>query len=90
VLGDRKYASIVAAATEELGRAIGVLVNALDPEAVVVGGGLGLVDHYRESVAGAMYRAVAIPTAARPPVIGATLGTDAGIVGAALAARPRS
>ena len=74
-------------ATDRLGAALAVLVNALDPGAVVFGGGLGLDPRYREPVAAAMRRclyddAVRESLVVRP----AALGADAGAIGAALAA----
>ena len=56
VLSDPARASLVDEAADELGLALAVLVNALDPEAVVVGGGLGLVDRYRGALPGRLAR----------------------------------
>jgi glucokinase len=67
-----------------LGSSIGWLVNVLDPEAVIVGGGLGtaggqywdmMVDSVREHVWSAASRDL--------PVLMAALGPDAGLIGAA-------
>jgi len=66
-----------------------VLVNALDPGAVVVGGGLGLHDGYRSRVAGALRDAVYDEAAREIPVVPAALGADAPVIGAALAAVAR-
>jgi glucokinase len=86
-LGDPAAAGVVRDATNRLGAVLAVLVNALDPGAVVFGGGLGLDARYREPVAAAMRRrlydgAVRDGLAVRPAVLGA----DAGAIGAALAA----
>jgi glucokinase len=43
VLSDPSYDALVDEAAAELGLALAALVNALDPEGVVIGGGLGLV-----------------------------------------------
>jgi glucokinase len=79
-------------ALEEIGRhlgtAIGSLVNAFGPEIVVIGGGFGhsafdaLVGPAREVV-----RREALPSAGEVPIVPAQLGLDAGMIGAALAAR---
>ena len=61
------------------------LVNALDPEAVVVGGGLGLVDRYRERLARAARAAIEHEATRELPIVPATLGPRSGVVGAALA-----
>lgn len=75
-----------------LGRGIGSLVNALDPELVVVGGGAvaagrPLLDPARasalETLMGREHRSM-------PPIVPAALGNDAGIVGAALLASGES
>ena len=48
----------MAEGAERLGLVLAVLVNALDPGAVVVGGGLGLHDGYRARVERALRAAV--------------------------------
>ena len=48
VIADASLDSVVEAAAAELGVGLAWLVNALDPGVVVIGGGLGLVDRYRE------------------------------------------
>jgi predicted NBD/HSP70 family sugar kinase len=66
---------------------LAVLVNALDPGAVVFGGGLGVDARYREQVAAAL-RPRLYDDAVRKglAVRAAVLGEDAGTIGAALAA----
>ena len=86
VLSDPAHASLVDEAAGELGNALAALVNALDPEAVVIGGGLGLVDRYRESVAAAARGAIEHGSTRELPIVPATLGAQSGVVGAALAA----
>ena len=92
VLADPALDGVVEAAAAALGAGLAWLVNALDPGMVVIGGGLGLVDRYRElAVAGDAaddLRAQLARRAGRP----AQLGADAGVIGAALAAsrEPRS
>jgi glucokinase len=86
VLSDPSRAATVDAAADELGLALAALVNALDPEAVVVGGGLGLVDRYRERVTAAARRGIEHVATRELPIIPATFGARSGVVGAALVA----
>ena len=69
---------------------LAALVNALDPGAVIVGGGLGLHDGYRERVEAALRAEIYDPEARRLPVLPAALGADAPVIGAALAAVARA
>jgi glucokinase len=76
---------IVESAGKSLGAAIAQLVNVLDPEAVVIGGGLGLAGGlYRCSVEKALQEYVWSEIHRKIRLVSATLGNDAGIVGAAL------
>jgi glucokinase len=86
VLSDPARASIVDSAADELGLALAALVNALDPEAVVIGGGLGLVDRYRNRVAAATRAAIEHEATRELPIVPATLGPRSGVIGAALVA----
>jgi glucokinase len=88
-LADPGATPIVQDAARRLGGVLAVLVNALDPGAVVVGGGLGLDRRYREIAVAAMREAIYDPDVRRLDVIPATLGADAGVIGAALAATSR-
>jgi glucokinase len=70
-----------------LGSAIAQLVNTLDPERVVVGGGLGCAAGlFYDSAREAFYKHLWSPLHANVPITQAKLGPDAGIIGAALAA----
>ncbi len=81
---------MVADGTERLGLTLAALVNALDPGAVIVGGGLGLHGGYRARVARAIRAAVYDPEVRSDlPVLPAALGADAAVIGAALAAADR-
>jgi glucokinase len=79
-------------ALEEVGRhlgtAVGSVVNVFGPEVVVVGGGFGhaAFDLLVEPARG-VARREALSTAEEVPIVRAQLGTDAGMIGAALAAR---
>jgi glucokinase len=83
--GDAIAQRIVASAGEALGAAIAHLVNVLDPEAVILGGGLGLAaGKYRNSLESAL-RAHIWSDIHRPlPLLSAQLGADAGVIGAAI------
>jgi glucokinase len=85
--GDSLAQTVVATAAEALGAAIGYIVNVLDPEAVVIGGGLGMVGGlYRESVDSSLRAHVWCDYHREIPLLSAELGNDAGFIGAALAA----
>jgi glucokinase len=79
------HAPLVARATEALGASIAMLVNALDPDAVVIGGGLGLVDSYRGAAVAAARPLIWAEDVRGLPIIPASLA-EGPIVGAALAA----
>ena len=76
---------VVTHATEELGRVLALLVNSLDPAAVILGGGLGSAPgRYFESLSTSI-RAGLWDSDRRPlPILQAEFGPDAGIIGAAL------
>jgi glucokinase len=85
--GDGPAARVVDVAGRALGEGLATLVNLLDPEAVVVGGGLGGAGgRYWDAVVAAARANVWLPAARELPILPAALGTDAGTVGAALAA----
>jgi glucokinase len=78
--------AVVEDAAARLGAVLATLVNALDPGAVVFGGGLGLHAGYRERVVAAMRDAVYDDAVRGLPAMPAALGAEAGVIGAALAA----
>jgi glucokinase len=85
--GDADAAAVIADAAMATGALIGQMINMLDPEAVVIGGGLGLAGGlYGDRLAAAIRRHVFAEDARRLPILAAALGPDAGIIGAALAA----
>jgi glucokinase len=74
-----------------LGNGVAVLVNALDPEAVVVGGGLGLADGpYHDAFVQAVRELVWSDVTRELPLLRAATGTAAGVIGAAVAVRERA
>ena len=69
-------------------RRIATLVNLLDPEIVVVGGGLGSAGgHYLDRAIEVARPRIRLPAARDLPIVTAGLGPEAGVVGAALASR---
>ncbi|KAB2379942.1 ROK family protein [Actinomadura montaniterrae] len=69
-----------------LGRALAGLLAVVDPDAVVIGGGVAQIGPpYLDAVAAA-FRAEALPPLRATPIVTARLGTDAPLVGAALLA----
>jgi len=88
--GDPSSRSIVRTAGLALGAAVAQLVNVLDPEIVVIGGGLGLAGgHYRQSLQAGLRDYVWSEHHRDIPLATARLGEDAGLIGAALAATER-
>lgn len=89
--GDPVAAQIVESAADALGSALGWLVNVIDPEAIVVGGGLGLAPgRFRERLIRATREHIWNPAARELPFLTAALGADAGLIGAALSAQRRA
>jgi glucokinase len=88
--GDRMAREIVDSATAALGSAMGWLVNVLDPEAVIIGGGLGLSGgRYWECLVQNTRTHIWNPEARDLSILRAALGPDSGVVGAAEAAQRR-
>jgi glucokinase len=84
--GDETAAQIISSAGEALGAAVAWLVNVLDPEAVILGGGLGsAVGPYWHSFVTATRAHIWAESSQTVPILPATLGPDAGVIGAALA-----
>ncbi|GAB6856373.1 ROK family protein [Microbacterium xylanilyticum] len=84
--GDAVARTVIATAGRALGRAVGGLVNALDPEIVIIAGGLsGTSDLWWDPLR-AGFTDETIDLVRRCPVVPAELGSDAAIVGAAMLA----
>jgi glucokinase len=67
-----------------LGQALAFLAHALDPERIVLGGGLGRDPAYRGAVEAGLRRWLEPPAHTAVPLVPARLGVDAGCIGAAL------
>ena len=90
--GDQRAAALIARAEAALANLAVGIVNALNPERIVVGG--SVAEHEPSHVLDPMRRAIAerafkVPAAAAS-VVPSTLGGDVSIVGSALAARDRA
>jgi glucokinase len=81
--GEEAAANTLRTAGEVFGRTLGGLVNAIDPEAVILGGGVMQVGEPLWAPLEAAMRAEVLPSAAGVPLRPAALGVDAGVVGAA-------
>jgi glucokinase len=88
VEGDDVARGILAAVGRRLGRGIAGLVNVLDPEAVVLGGGVADAGDLVLEPARAEFLDALEAPASRPevPLLAAKLGNDAGAIGAGLLA----
>jgi glucokinase len=85
--GDTDAAHVVRSGGEALGSSVGLLVNVLDPEAVVVGGGLGLSNGlFWESFVASTRRHIWSEAHRDLPIVRGATGLDAGLIGAAVAA----
>jgi glucokinase len=81
---DQEARWIVETAGGALGAAIAQLVNTLDPELVVLGGGLGTVEGlYRRALESTMRKRIWSDVHRDVPLLATQLGVDAGLVGAA-------
>jgi glucokinase len=85
--GDPAAADVVTSAARALAAALGWLVCLLDPAALVLGGGLSqAAGLWAETLTIHTERAV-VSRSGPPPLLRAGLGADAGLIGAAVAAR---
>lgn len=84
--GDTRAFEILQSAGQSLGAGLGWLVNVLDPEALVIGGGLGSAQGmYWETLLTATRAHIWAETSRNLPILSTSLGPDAGWMGAALA-----
>ena len=85
--GDFQAVEVIRSAAEALGSQIGLLVNVLDPEAVIMGGGLGLSEGlYSEHFIASTQRHIWSNVNRDIPILRAALGADAGWIGTAVKA----
>jgi glucokinase len=81
--GDKAAAEILTSAGEALGVSTAFLVNVLDPEIIVVGGGLGVAGGiYWDAFQQACREHIFADNSRGLPIVSAKLGIDAGLVGA--------
>lgn len=86
--GEEAATEVVRSAGEALGNSVGFLVNVLDPEAVIVGGGLGLAGgFFWDSFVLSTREHIWSDGTRDLPILPAALGTDAGLIGAAACTR---
>lgn len=82
--GNRDAIEVVRTGGEALGAAVGLMVNVLDPEAVIVGGGLGLSQGlYWDTFVTATGKHIWSEVHRDLPILQAKTGTDAGVIGSA-------
>src|SRR5262249_13862045 len=82
--GEPQAVQIVSSAGEALGNGVGWLVNVMDPEAVVVGGGLGVAGGlYWDTFVRSTREHIWSATNRNLPILRAALGPEAGMIGAA-------
>ena len=86
--GDGVAVAILASVARRLGEGVASLVNVLDPEIVVIGGGVGEVGDVLFAPLREAFQASVEGADVRPevPIVPAQLGNDAGAIGAALLA----
>jgi len=82
--GDRDAIEILNSAGEALGTSVAFLINVLDPELVILGGGLGTAGGiYREAFDRSCRAHIFAEKSRGIPIVSAQLGIDAGVIGAA-------
>ena len=82
--GDEAAVRVVSSAGEALGNSAGFLVNVMDPEAIVVGGGLGSSGgQYWDSFVASTRAHIWAENSRGLPIHPAAMGADSGLVGAA-------
>ena len=82
--GDGTASQVIKSASRALASQVALLVNTLDPEAVVLGGGLGLSEGaYGDEFIAAIREHIWSEVHRTLPILRAATGTDAGWLGAA-------
>jgi fructokinase len=80
--GEAKAAAALARHTDRLARALGLIANIIDPDVIVLGGGLSNMQHLYADVPPLMARHV-LGDVARTPIVQAKHGDSSGVFGAA-------
>jgi glucokinase len=81
--GDEVAIEVVHSAGQALGNSVGFMSNLLDPEAIIIGGGVGLAGGpYWEHFVAATRRNIYATDTRSLPILPAKLGVDAGLIGA--------
>ncbi|MBU9712248.1 ROK family glucokinase [Evansella tamaricis] len=89
--GDSLAESVVETSTYYLGFALANMSNTLNPETIVIGGGVSKAGSYLVDLVRKSFNQFAIPKVAKETNIRiATLGNDAGVIGAAWLGKQRS
>jgi glucokinase len=84
--GDPIAINVVRSAGEALGNSAGFLINVIDPDVLVIGGGLGSSQGlFWDAFADSARAHIWSPETRELPIIRAQFGPDSGIIGAALA-----
>ena len=84
--GDAAAVKVVKSAGEALGNSVAFLVNVMDPEAIVVGGGLGSAGGlYWDSFTASTRAHIWAENSRALPILPAAMGPDSGMIGAAAA-----
>jgi len=84
--GDKTAREVLRSSGEALGVSAAFLVNVLDPEMIVVGGGLGLAGGlYWDAFEQACREHIFADNSRGLPIVSAKMGIDAGLIGAAAA-----
>jgi glucokinase len=82
--GEERATAIIAEAARLIGVSVGLAINILDPEALVIGGGLGVREGpYWRAIVAAIRSQVWSEQARLLPIRRAALGADSGLIGAA-------
>ena len=80
--GDARAAAGLGRHADRLARALGLIANILDPDVIVLGGGLSNMQHLYAEVPPLMARHV-LGDVARTPIVQAKHGDSSGVFGAA-------
>jgi glucokinase len=85
--GNKEAIDVAQTGATALGSSIGWLVNVLDPQCVILGGGLGLSEGlFRDTLVEAARRHIWWPGHRDVPIVSARTGANAGVIGAAVSA----